>query len=282
MLLNIKDIKLCKQSYETVPEFIKDIGKLNISFSSGLNVICGSNGSGKSTIINCIKHHLGIGKVSYSADSVARTNHAKDNGEHKNKYKIELDRDPQDVFGVDGNAFFENDTSKNHTSFYAAGIDGMVIAFTKQSLSAAQGKMYAQQMLLEYFNKNMIQKHQKYVLLFDEPTLSMEPAIERQFFKYMKDWGQVMQIIVATNSPFCYHIPDVNYIEVEKGFIQKQEEFLHKISLEYERNHPKPELKVCIHANKHNICECAGDFAEKPCVIDFGGTCDAYEPKEGD
>lgn len=56
------------------------------------------------------------------------------------------------------------------------------------------------------------------VLFFDEPTLGMSPEVEMQFFEYMSQWSKKYQILVVTNSPFCF-VPEANIIQLKRGYI---------------------------------------------------------------
>lgn len=65
------------------------------------------------------------------------------------------------------------------------------------------------------------------ILFFDEPTLGMSPEVEMKFFGYMSQWSKKYQILVVTNSPFCF-VPEANIIQLKRGYIKHQKEMLER------------------------------------------------------
>lgn len=61
--------------------------------------------------------------------------------------------------------------------------------------------------------------------MFDEPTLYLSIEREIDFFKTIEKLSEKMQIIIATNSTFCFGL-NANYIELEKNYILSQTKLL--------------------------------------------------------
>jgi hypothetical protein len=56
------------------------------------------------------------------------------------------------------------------------------------------------------FDENVKEIHINRIILIDEPDVSLHPSLQRRFFNYLNESSQILQIFVATQSPFFLDI----------------------------------------------------------------------------
>lgn len=232
MLRSLKINKL-----EEYPQHcIKNIVQ-KFNFDKGLNIIVGSNGSGKSTILKFIKASYGINDVHKSSKYNVDSSSDCKNGVMEKDIELvrhcTFDKDIQ--VAIDCDRFYHNTGMRSPFITNFSTID-TVSFYNSNCMSSGEHKMSSQS-YLQQFIESMKWLPSKYsdfyeslqdrtpLLLFDEPTLGMSPEVERMFFKYMLEWSTNFQIIIASNSIFMLDLP-CNFIEIEKGYIDKQKKFI--------------------------------------------------------
>ena len=228
-----------KGNLEGLPNKVKRTLRKTFSFKNGLNIIVGPNGCGKTTLLNVIKAWYGIdGQMHHNTTKWPVPNFAPhkfwEETIAKRIKNTTINRSYQ--IGVDGNQFF--DFKANAT--YHLNPMLMTQLYDGSFLSNGEQKMEAHYMLTQYLsdfsigeirtiNDEKIEEpfEQYPILFFDEPTLGMSPEVEMQFFEYMSQWSKKYQILVVTNSPFCF-VPEANIIQLKRGYIKHQKEMLER------------------------------------------------------
>jgi predicted ATP-dependent endonuclease of OLD family len=204
-------------------EFNLKVNKIN--FSKGLNIILGSNGSGKSSIMNFIKAKLRIfHKACCTSNKITLSE------------KLQLEPSTS----IEGSLVSaKNDVGINADRFYLPrgietgwdGEDGLYTVasiYDRGSISNGEHKMESLNILRKYIESrdwDIFKSKKLPILLFDEPNLGMQPEYEKIFFEIMEKWGEEYQIIIATNTPFCFGVR-ANFVELEKDYKDNKIKFV--------------------------------------------------------
>lgn len=222
----------------------------SIEFKEGLNVIVGNNGSGKSTILEAIALHLaaeqgGVSKVTNSWLSFALRD-----------FKSKVTHDGQPIIYTNSNKKFGMiDGIALDDDFLAMGVEQCVLKASHgersvysitdtadiirrakpfpDQLSASRdsllkdGRYKAQSDGLLSASIEVSQK----TILMDEPDAGMSPLFQHKFWWNVIRQNTDFQIIVATQSPYCMGLDNVNYIELNNNWIRLTKESIIDLGL---------------------------------------------------
>jgi energy-coupling factor transporter ATP-binding protein EcfA2 len=224
------------------------------NFTDGLNVLFGSNGCGKSTLMKCMKAYCCLQHGGWSAISDFNKLGAGGVGNFPFVYRAFTPTGECDTrVDWDGTATFYNDSDMR--------IDDMSWFFNKDILKQEGLTTEAEQMdfvakrpssgqtrikkLNKIFNiaKNppkfwettpnnnryehmevayvtSLPRNGKVTILLDEPEKSLSIPKQIELFKFLKEFQNDLQIIISTHSPFILFEDGINIIEMEENYIQ--------------------------------------------------------------
>lgn len=219
----LKSIKISEDSLPRYPKHtVKALTNKIFTFEENrINIICGHNGVGKSTLLKQIKKAYGLNSFQFTTLKYEET-------------KDILNRDEEQVL-IDCDMFYHN---KSEIKKERISSIEMLSNINSHLCSCGEHKMQCQQVLLEFieslnWKNKTFEGGRKPILVFDEPTLSMSSDVERQFFLYFERWAQAgFQIIISSNA--ITHLDlDFNFIELEEGWVKHQKKFIQKLAKLY-------------------------------------------------
>lgn len=212
----------------------------HIDFKPGINLILGANGSGKSSIINCIQSFEGYSNSFWSERQ--ELSHLKNyHLRIKENYNVEItgkickyiNYKPQEL--VENKDFDYNTQSDFRTrvmsNFQSRG-EGRRSYHDHFTLFVQNNQRFTTdevQELKENYNPELIDL-KTLLITADEPENSM--AINVQFglfdwfYEFAETWGERLQLIIASHSVAAFklaekNLPLVNVIELNKGWVKR-------------------------------------------------------------
>lgn len=233
-------------------EFFK--GRRELKFKPGLNVLFGSNGSGKSTVLKMLGQSLCAtqsGQSCFTREALESTTVFKLSGPQKDAIGLPIAHDGQPVLYCDPrHAVGLTASGRVDQEFAAAGMSELA---DRQKLSHGQvavrqvnrilsvlsgdtpkptkvgsitglsGWNDVWQRKLAVVQERMQPRIEKgpLTVLLDEPETHFNFAWQEQIWAALIDTASRsdFQLIVATHSPFCLGIAGANYIEFDPGAV---------------------------------------------------------------
>jgi predicted ATPase len=182
---------------------------IDISFTNPVTIICGENGSGKSTILELIAAHCG-----YSM--------------HGGSKNHNLNEKSSDVFPALQDMKFQwsiratNGFFMRAESFFnfAGRIDEMAGEFGKKSLRPYGGKSLNAQSHGEAFMSLFANRFKsKGLYILDEPEAALSPAKQLEFLGVLRaiEQEERSQFIIATHSPLIMSYPGATLLVLNSG-----------------------------------------------------------------
>jgi predicted ATPase len=222
---------------------VKTLKKVTeLTFKPGINVIVGRNAAGKSTVITLLARHFhceedGITCITESSLSTLFKKLFEDDP-YPDGYKVRHDGQPVGYFSPDDiigsgatfNYNFLEDDLNNRMMKASQGQKTMMnVMRTVEKLRKTEKLL--QTMNEKYVNdlwanririvKKLLKgtgpKGQK-TLLLDEPERSLDLENEIVFFQQLRKMD--LQVIMATHSVFAFMMKDVNFIELNRGYVK--------------------------------------------------------------
>jgi predicted ATPase len=234
---------------------IKELGN-EISFKSGLNIIVGPNGSGKTSIINALSHHLGASHNGYSSITkkwIHEIQWEKDGDKEIPVSPIQVIHDGHPIIYGDPRRSLGIDSSGLDEEFYAQGLLESM-SMSKESsgeqsnrrltpfLEILQGNEkfpsgFSDHINIENVNdlwkgrvqsvfenwlRGTIDRGQPTVLL-DEPESGLSMMNQILLWDKIlksKEVSDNFQIILVSHSNQCLDLENANYIELKEGYLE--------------------------------------------------------------
>lgn len=234
-------------------------------FTEGLNVLFGSNGCGKSTLMKCMKAYCCLQHGGWSSISDYNKLGAGGVGNFPFVYRAFTPTGECDTHVEwDGTATFYNDSDMR--------IDDMSWFFNKdilkqEGLTTEEEQMdyvakrpSSGQTRIKKLNKifniaknppeftkttpnnnrfehmevayvNSLPRNGKVTILLDEPEKSLSIPKQIELFKFLKEFQNDLQIVISTHSPFILFEDNINIIEMEDGYIQTCKDVIKECSI---------------------------------------------------
>lgn len=244
--INITDPKDIPIRWWAKNDCLKNIKE--ISFTPGLNIIWGKNGSGKSSVLKLIARMLhaeqgGISTITRSSifDSI-----------HKNKeiYKgIQISHDGQAIMfydpshkvGVIGGSFDDDFFEAGLNSIFEKGSSGEIVAHHVSNIfTSTRDKKRIQpeyrvnkkhvnsvwknwlEQIQEFFKPN-IELADKVTVILDEPDRSLDIPNQSIIWKSLSSPKLLerVQLIIASHSTFAVDVSGANYIEFTPNYLEE-------------------------------------------------------------
>ena len=188
-------------------------------FDSGWNTIVGDNGTGKTTILNCLDR-------SGWPDGICQSNLY---SEPSMTYKIDVEGDTR-VIRYKAEYIFQKDQIKD--DFDLGVISAQDFArFTFFRESRGQDAVWYFQHFLKLYHKELHDTSSDIVILIDEPENSLSLVNQSYFYKTLRTWADQdhIQIICASHSPILMHKYSDKMFELSPNYIERIDKELSKI-----------------------------------------------------
>ena len=255
----IKSIKFLNGFPTNFPH-IKD---KTFSFNTGLNILFGENGCGKSSALKTMSAYCGIQKGGWSAisDPMKLASRYVNHFPYVYKAYTPANIDAQVVW--DGTPTFYNDSEmlnkNNFTWFFDNSVlseDGITTGAEQLDVMAA--KPSSGQYRIHKINKIMqviqnppnlaaipqdiadkqaalaevqyiqsLPRNGKITLLFDEPEKALALPKQFELFKTLLTLSEHFQVIIATHSPFVLFFEGANIIDMNPGYANLCRKLIH-------------------------------------------------------
>jgi predicted ATP-dependent endonuclease of OLD family len=223
-------------------------------FNDGFNVLFGSNGCGKSTLMKCVKSYCAIEHAGWSRISDHMSLGAGDVKAFPFVYRVFTPTKECDtIVEWDGSPTFYNDSDlriDDMSWFYNKDIlkrEGLTteaeqMDYIAKRPSSGQTRMQKlnkifniamnppkfwetspnpgnrfERMEIHYINS--LPKNGKVTILLDEPEKSLSIPKQIELFRLLKSFQDKFQIIISTHSPFILFEDGINIIEMEADYI---------------------------------------------------------------
>ena len=223
-------------------------------FNDGFNVLFGSNGCGKSTLMKCIKAYCAIEHAGWSKISDHMSLGAGDVKAFPFVYRaFTPTKECDTIVEWDGSATFYNDSDlriDDMSWFYNKDIlkrEGLTteaeqMDYIAKRPSSGQTRMQKlnkifniamnppkfwetspnpgnryERMEIQYINA--LPKNGKVTILLDEPEKSLSIPKQIELFRLLKSFQDKFHIIISTHSPFILFEDGINIIEMEADYI---------------------------------------------------------------
>jgi len=220
------------------------IARRKFTFSPGINAIFGSNGCGKSTILNCIKAYNGIKDGGWSKISEPNQLGATIAAHFPYAYRQYSPSQCDCIVTWDGTPTFYNDGDIKTDSFafffnsQAKSKDGLTteeeqmndLAFHPSSgqhrmkkLNKLLNMIYNPPLLIggrgpEVDYIKSLPRTGRITLLLDEPERALSLPKQMQVFGVLVALAKDFQIIMSTHSPFVLFNKDISIIDMDVGY----------------------------------------------------------------
>lgn len=196
-----------------LPIFKKD--NFSLEFTKPLTIVVGENGTGKSTLLECIADHCGFNL----------------SGGNKNHHSLDQRNDVYDLTNSlrfswsakQGDGFFMRAESLFN---FANHLDDMKSEQPRFNWYGAYGgESLNEKSHGEAFMNILLTRFKKGVYILDEPEAALSPARQIALLRILKDAQNdgVSQIIIATHSPIIMSYPNAQLLEITDGSFHETE-----------------------------------------------------------
>lgn len=232
---------------------LPSLHKKMFEFSDGLNVLFGSNGCGKSTLMKCMKAYCGLKHAGWSKISAFNMLGASGRSNFPYVYRAYTPNGDCDTHVEwDGTPTFFNDSDlriDDMAWFYNKDIlkqegltteeEQMLILAEKPSAGQTRirklNKIFNLASSPPDFTKDLPNHHPvekaevsyieslprngKITIMLDEPEKSLSIPKQIELFDLLKSFQDKFQIIISTHSPFILFQKDIKIFDMEDGYI---------------------------------------------------------------
>lgn len=208
----IKKIYLIKNQSHYFPETSQTV----FEFSPGWNTFFGDNGSGKTTILNCLDR-------SGWPDGFSESNLS---AHPSLVYKVEVERDTR-VIRYDPDYIYQKDKISDDFDFGVISKEDFA-RFTFFRESRGQETAWYFSHFLKLHGKELHDRSTDIAVLFDEPERSLSLINQTYFYKTLRTWAdqEHIQIICASHSPLLLHQFSDKVTELSSNYINRTEKIL--------------------------------------------------------
>jgi predicted ATPase len=219
-------------------------------FQSGLNILAGKTGSGKSTVIKLmgtLLHCLqgGVPMITtISMQELYGRSFDRDKDDFENLRGIELYHDGQGVshcdvnqtVGLFGGAFDANFFGRGVSSAMFKGSSGQttldrlgtalsaITANKAPSINIKYNAFHDEEKaklgVADTILRGNIKEKGPITILLDEPDRSIDLQYQFGLWSAIRKYSNKIQFIIASHNLFAFDIPNANYIEMSEGYIK--------------------------------------------------------------
>lgn len=215
----LKKITLIKNFCHYFPKTRQRVFEL----SDGWNTFVGDNGTGKTTILNCLDSGLDITTLD---DGV---NQRYLNSVPAMHFEVEADGDTR-IIRYDPEYVYQKNSIKddfdlgiiNHEDF---------ARFTLFRESRGQDAVWYFKHFLKLYREELYDRSSDIVVLIDEPENSLSLINQAYFYKTLRTWAdqEHIQIICASHSPLLMHKFSDKVFELSNNYIKRTDKELFKL-----------------------------------------------------
>lgn len=187
---------------------------IDISFTKSITIICGENGSGKSSLLELIAAHCGYSMTGGSKNHNLNEKNT-DIFPALEKTKFQWSVRATNGFFMRAESFFN----------FAGRIDEMADEFGRKSLRPYGGRSLNAQSHGEAFMSLFSNRfNAKGVYILDEPEAALSPARQLEFLAVLRTLEKEgrSQFIIATHSPLIMSYPNSTLLLLRDGYIDER------------------------------------------------------------
>lgn len=188
-------------------------------FGSEWNTLVGDNGTGKTTILNCLDRSGWSDGINQSSLSSVPSL----------IYKVEVERNTQ-VIRYQAEYVYQRDKIKEDFDLGIIGTDDFA-RFTFFRESRGQDAAWYFQHFLKLYHKELHDTSSDIAVLIDEPENSLSLVNQSYFYKALRTWAdqEHIQIICASHSPVLLHRYSDKIFELSSNYIKRVDRELSKL-----------------------------------------------------
>jgi len=221
------------------------------TFTPGLNIIWGRNGTGKSSLLTLLARIFHCAQSGFpvittsSLEDLFATVKWDDNGRLERSVSIRHDGqgvrhfDPGHTVGLlaFGGAFDDDFSNEGFAAVKTRGSAGQMTAFKSDKLlkTIKNGETPAVKCGHSAQRVNDVWETRKEVaqhllagnadkgpptILLDEPDRSFDLPMQLAVWKFLRIYADETQFIVASHCPFALNLPEANYIDIDPGYLE--------------------------------------------------------------
>lgn len=215
----IKKITLIKNFCHYFPKTRQRVFEL----SGGWNTFVGDNGTGKTTVLNCLDSGLDITEMSDGTHKLYL------NSVPALHFEIEVERDTR-IIRYESEYVYQKNRIKD--DFDTGVIDHDDFArFTVFRESRGQDSVWYFKHFLKLYYKELHDRSSDIAVLIDEPENSLSLINQSYFYKSLRTWAdqEHIQIICASHSPLLMHKFSDKVFELSNNYIKRVDRELSKL-----------------------------------------------------